>query len=124
MAYSEGSRLSAERASKLGHLAVINSKWVKSLLSDFEDAQQPISRADQCTWLPFTNDNILPLRNVWAVDGSFVSITSTGRPSKQVTFVKTALLTIDKVKLDTIDKESPHPLLLQDILKESAVFHA
>lgn len=124
MAYSNGSRLPAEGASKLGHLKVVNSDWVRSLVSDFEDAQQRVDTADQSMWLPFMVDHIAPLRNVWAVDGSFASITSTGRPPKEVSFVKTALLTVDKVKLDAVDKEHPHPLLLQDILKESAVFHA
>lgn len=124
MPYSEGSRLPAEGASKLGHLAVINSDWVRSLVSDFEAAQQSPGTADASMWLPFINDGIVPLRNVWAVDGSFASITSSGKPPKEVSFVKTALLTVDKVKLDAIDKDSPHPLLLQDILKESAVFHA
>ena len=31
---------------------------------------------------------------------------------------------MDRAKLDLIDKEHPHPLLLQDVLKGSAVFHA
>ena len=124
MPYSEGSRLPAERASKLGHLAVINSDWVRSLVSDFEDVQRNTGTTDASLWLPFINDGIVPLRNIWAVDGSFTSITSSGKPPKEVSFVKTALLTVDKIKLDAIDKESPHPLLLQDILKESAVFHA
>lgn len=125
MPYTEGSRLPAEGASKLGHLAVINSEWVKSLVADFEDRQLDHGKVDLSMWLPFNNDNnIVPLRNVWAVDGSFASITSSGKPPKEVSFVKTALLTLDKIKLDAIDKENPHPLLLQDILKESAVFHA
>jgi hypothetical protein len=124
MAYSNGTRLPAEMASKLGHLSVINSEWVRSLVSDFEDAQQRAENVDQSMWLPFVADQIIPLRNVWAVDGSFVRITTSGRVPKEVSFVKTALLTVDKVKLDAVDKEHPHPLLLQDILKESAVFHA
>jgi hypothetical protein len=41
-----------------------------------------------------------------------------------VAFVKTALLTVDRARLDTIDKYHPHPLLLQDVLTGSAVFHA
>jgi hypothetical protein len=41
-----------------------------------------------------------------------------------VAFVKTALLMLDKAKLDAIDKELPHPLLLRDALKDSGVQHA
>lgn len=124
MAYSNGTRLPSERASKLGHLAVINSEWVNSLISDFDNIEQRIDSTDQQMWLPFLADQITPLRNVWAVDGSYVRITSSGRSPKEVSFVKTALLTVDKVKLDAIDIQHPHPLLLQDILKDSAVFHA
>src|SRR5262249_31906165 len=43
---------------------------------------------------------------------------------KEVSFVKTALLRVDKAKLDRIDKDSPHPLLLQDALAQSALYHA
>ena len=36
MAYSSGTRLPFESASKLGHLKVIESEWVNSLIKDFE----------------------------------------------------------------------------------------
>ena len=45
-------------------------------------------------------------------------------PRKEVSFVKTALLRLDKSKLDKIDKDNPHPLLLQDVLSDSALYHA
>jgi hypothetical protein len=41
-----------------------------------------------------------------------------------VAFVKTALLMLDKAKLDVIDKDLPHPLLLRDALKDTGVQHA
>jgi hypothetical protein len=41
-----------------------------------------------------------------------------------VAFVKTALLTVDRTRLEQIDKEHPHPLLLQEVLTNSAIFHA
>ena len=43
---------------------------------------------------------------------------------REVAFVKTALLTVDRVKLNAVDKEHPHPLMLQDIMADSAIFHA
>lgn len=124
MAYNQGSRLSRESASKLGHLAVVQSEWVKSLVNDFEDISQKNSDTSNTTWERFDTSYIIPLRNVWAVDGSYVSVCTDGKPPKEVAFVKTALLTIDRTKLDAIDKELPHPLLLQDILKDSAIFHS
>jgi hypothetical protein len=124
MPYAQGSRLSGEAASKLGHLAVIKSPWVQSLVNDFEFETQRGGDLSQTLWQSFNPADISPLRNIWAVDGSYVSISSEGKPPREMTFVKTALVTLDKTRLDRIDKEHPHPLLLQDILRDSAVFHA
>ncbi len=124
MPYSSGGRLPAEGASKLGHLAVISSDWVKSLVAAFESAPAYGADLSNTTWTSFDLTKASPLRSVWAVDGSFVSIKTEEKPPREVAFVKTALMAVDKAKLDAIDKEHPHPLLLRDILSESAVFHA
>lgn len=124
MPYSEGSRLPGEAASKLGHLTVIESPWVKSLVDDFES--MPIVDGDPSNtiWHAFDPSQIQPLRSIWAVDGSFVPVKSEQKPPREVAFVKTALLMLDKAKLDVIDKDLPHPLLLRDALKDSGVQHA
>jgi hypothetical protein len=75
-------------------------------------------------WSTFDAAGIQSLRSVWAVDGSFVSVKSEQHPPKEVTFVKTALLLLDRAKLDAIDKDLPHPLLLRDALKDSGIQHA
>jgi hypothetical protein len=124
MPYAQGANLPGERASKLGHLAVVNSEWVKSLVTDFEQVDQNGEDPSKTVWVELFPDKGRPLRNIWAVDGSFVSVSSEGKPPKEMAFVKTALLTIDKLKIDAVDKDQPHPLLLQDILKDSAIFHA
>jgi hypothetical protein len=124
MPYAEGARLPGEAASKLGHLAVVRSEWVKSLVHEFELAAGPSSDVSKTSWIEFDSAGVTPLRSVWAVDGSFVTIASEDNPPREVSFVKTALLTVDRTRLETIDKEHPHPLLLQDVLTGSAVFHA
>jgi hypothetical protein len=124
MPYGKGTRLPGEAASKLGHLAVIESEWVRALVDDFESAKSPDSDSSNTEWLQFDSDGIEPLRSIWAVDGSFVSVMSTQKPHKEVAFVKTALLMLDKAKLDVIDKELPHPLLLRDALKDTGIQHA
>lgn len=124
MSYAQGAKLPMEMASKLGHLAVIESEWVRSLVSDFEQTKDNRENGSPTNWYPFTPGDIKPLRNVWATDGSYLSIKSDGKPPKEMAFVKTALLTVDYAKLNKIDKDTPHPLLLQDVLKDSAVFHA
>jgi hypothetical protein len=124
MPYAQGSRLPGEAASKLGHLAVIQSEWVKALVHAFEVSPAATDDVTKTTWVQFDPTSVEPLRSVWAVDGSFVTVASEEAPPKEVSFVKTALLTVDRARLDAIDKEHPHPLLLQDVLTGSAVFHA
>ncbi|MBS1189279.1 MAG: hypothetical protein H6R10_1071 [Rhodocyclaceae bacterium] len=124
MAYSSGGRLPGESASKLGHLSVIKSDWVKSLVAEFEQASPQEIDHTNTIWEKFNPEGVTPLRNVWAVDGSYVAIQSEQKPPREVAFVKTALLTVDRARLEAIDKEHPHPLLLQDVLTGSAIFHA
>lgn len=45
-------------------------------------------------------------------------------PHKTLAFVKTALLRIDSHALAAIDKDSPHPFALRDILRDAALYHA
>ena len=54
----------------------------------------------------------------------FVPVQSQERPPREVAFVKTALITVDRAKLDRIDKDHPHPLHLQDVMTGSGLFHA
>lgn len=124
MPYGQGSRLPGETASKLGHLAVIQSPWVKSLVVDFEKNDELTSDPSGTIWQSFDPTDIKPLRGVWAVDGSFVPVRSEQKPAKEVAFVKTALLMLDKAKIDAIDRQIPHPLLLRDVLKDTGVQHA
>jgi hypothetical protein len=124
MPYSAGARLPGESASKLGHLSVIQSDWVRALVGEFESAKIKEQDSSKTFWENYCTDGIIPLRNVWAVDGSFVSIQSEQKPPREVAFVKTALLTVDRARLEAIDKDHPHPLLLQDVLTGSAIFHA
>ena len=124
MPYAGGNHLPGEAASKLGHLAVINSEWVKSLISDFEQLKPNDQDPSNTIWEEYDPENVRPLRNIWVVDGSFVSVKTETKPPKEVSFVKTALMIVDKLKIDAIDKEHPHPILLQDIMRDSAIFHA
>ncbi|KKB60929.1 hypothetical protein WM40_26285 [Robbsia andropogonis] len=124
MPYAQGNRLAGETASKLGHLAVLESEWVRSLVADFENVTPLDSDPSNTLWTEFDSTDIAPLRSIWAVDGSFVTVKSEQKPPKEVVFVKTALLMLDRAKLDSIDKDLPHPLLLRDALKDSGVQHA
>ncbi len=124
MPYSGGERLPGEAASKLGHLAVVESRWVQALVKDFERSVTTDMDVSKTPWTTFDATGAAPLSRVWAVDGSFVPVQSQERPPREVAFVKTSLITVDKVKLDTIDKDHPHPLHLREIMAESGLFHS
>lgn len=122
MAYTSGGRLPFESASKLGHLKVVESEWVKALVDGFEAiSNENESDYDNSPWNNCTLDCAEPLKYIWAVDGSYVPVKE---QKKEVAFVKTALMTINQDKIKRINKEFPHPLQLQEIMSNSALFHA
>ncbi|WP_312907917.1 hypothetical protein [Tissierella praeacuta] len=125
MAYTSTSgKLPNETASKLGHLNVIKSDWIKTLINDFEYVDNEHT-SDPCkTQWEIFNKSAEPLTNIWAVDGSYVKVLSGNHPKKEIAFVKTALLMIDKLKIDKVDKYNPHPLHMKNIMDNSALFHA
>ena len=101
------------------------SEWVKYARdNDFESSKALDGDQSKTVWQAFDATGVEPLRGIWAVDGSFVSVRSEQRPPKEVAFVKTALLMLDKAKFSAIDKDLAQPLLLRDALKDSGVQHA
>jgi hypothetical protein len=122
MPYSPGKNLPGERASKLGHLDVLKSPLVQQLVQSFEQpAVDNVTSNANWQQLPILGQ---PLDIVFGVDGSIQVIVDELPPHKAVAFVKTALLRIDEVALKRIDKDTPHPFALRDLMAESALYHA
>jgi hypothetical protein len=113
-----------ETASKLGHLTLIESPWVRDLVASFEQAPTPAGDPARTPWRTFDPLKSAPLSRVWAVDGSFVQVRSTDTPPREVAFVKTALVLLDREQMADIDPDFPHPLDLRDAMAESGLFHA
>jgi DNA invertase Pin-like site-specific DNA recombinase len=61
---------------------------------------------------------------VFGVDGSVQIIESSTKPHKALGFVKTAMITLDRPALATLDKHEPHPFAVRDILQKSQLYHA
>ena len=122
MPYKAGSRLSAERASKLGHLDVIRSAHVNELVNQFERLDVDETKTD-AVWVPIpTGHEPLPL--VFAVDGSLQTVQSDPPTRREVSFVKTALLRLDHHAISKLDPLDPHPLAMRDIMAEAGMWHA
>ena len=122
MPYPVGTKLPGERASKLGHLDVLKSPLVQKLVHNFEQDTATFS-VDESVWKPLPAAG-KPLDLIFAVDGSIQVIVDELPPHKSVAFVKTALLRLDQVALSKIDKDTPHPFAIRDLMAESAVYHA
>lgn len=122
MPYPGGQRLtSTETASKLGHLEIVKSPFVKSLIDEFEYPPVPEDQAGPDIWQQFRPEGISPLTIVIAVDGSFQVIRSDGYPSRSLAFVKTALVRLDRRQMEKIDKDVPHPVLMKALMADSAL---
>lgn len=113
-----------EKASKLGHLTLIDSPWVRDLVAGFERTPTAVGDPTKTVWRTFDRSAAPPLSRVWAVDGSFVEVRSTEVPPREVAFVKTALVLLDREQMADIDPHFPHPLDLRDAMAESGLFHA
>jgi hypothetical protein len=122
MPFQPGRGLPGERASRLGHLEVLESDLVRRLRESFEDPR-PGPQPEQVAWAPLPVGGE-PLRLIFAVDGSLQVLEDEAPPYKSLAFVKTALLKIDQNELSKIDKESPHPFALRDLLANAAQYHA
>lgn len=123
MPYQNGSRLPAERANKLGHLEVVNSELVNRLVDQFVKPVGDSDSSQKLDWQEFT-DLEEPLRIIFCVDGSLQTINNNQLPKKELSFVKTALLTLDQASLDKLDPNYPHPFALKKITSNSAIFHS
>ena len=124
MPYQQGKekRLPHERASRLGHLDVLKSELVEKFCDSFEETGNA-PPLHTCSWqgVP-TGGAVLPL--IFGVDGSLQVIQSKTPPHKALAFVKTALLRLDTVALSAVNKESPHPFVLRDLMDGAALYHA
>jgi hypothetical protein len=115
MPYQKGNRLPGERASKLGHLEVIKCPLVQKLCQNFEDPDYTpdISKA---TWqlLPKAGKE---LNIIFSSDGSIQTIESPQPPHKAIAFVKTALMKLDQYAISKLDRETPNPFALKDVME-------
>jgi len=122
MPYQKGLRLPAEKASKLGHLEVIHCPLVKNLCQNFEDPDY-IPESTRAVWQQLPQGG-KELQIIFSSDGSLQTIESRKPPYKAIAFVKTALMKLDQYAIAKLDKETPNPFSLRDMMERAALFHA
>jgi hypothetical protein len=124
MPYQAGKRLGAEQASKLGHLDVLQSRFVQDVVNSFESPDVDSKDYSSTPWAEYRLDDVAPLKYIFAVDGSMQTLISTSAAQREVAFVKTALLHLDPAAVAKLDPEYPHPSALRNLMSEAALFHA
>lgn len=122
MPYQKGLRLPAEKASKLGHLEVIQCPLVKNLCQNFEDPDYT-PESTRAVWQQLPQGG-KELQIIFSSDGSLQTIESRKPPYKAIAFVKTALMKLDQYAIAKLDKETPNPFSLRDMMERAALFHA
>lgn len=122
MAYRASDRLPGEKASRLGHLDVLQSDLVNHLIDQFYKKEIPEHTVER-EWAPILAGG-KPLSIVFGIDGSVQEIESGSSPRKKLAYVKTALLRLDQAELSRIDRNYPNPFRLKDMLSGSALYHA
>ena len=108
MPYQQGSRLPGGRASRLGHLDMLDYPLVNELLGDVKQQYVP----DECRtveWQEMPNSGE-PLKYIFAVDGSLQRVDHDTVPYSSIVFIKTAMIKLDTHALARVDKENPHRL--------------
>lgn len=123
MPYQQGNRLPPERASKLGHLEVIQSELVQKLCKSFNDPEFVEHTGSLSKWEELPKDGT-ELKIIFSTDGSIQIIENPSPPFKAIAFVKSALLRVDQYAISKIDKDTPNPFVLRDLMKESALYHS
>lgn len=122
MPYKAGNRLGFESANKIGHLELIKSELINKIVAILE---APISENEfkKIEWMEL-NTNVETLQTIFCVDGSLQAISSNTTPKRELSFIKTALLTLDQKALSKIDPDYPHPFRLKKIMEESSLYHS
>jgi hypothetical protein len=64
------------------------------------------------------------LKIIFSSDGSIQPIESRRPPYKAIAFVKTALMKLDQYAIAKLDKETPNPFSLRDMMERAALFHS
>ena len=120
MPYQAGQRLGGEQASKLGHLDVLQSRFVQDVIASFEQPELEPGDTSATPWKPIAGEH-KPLRYIFAVDGSLQVLKSEGAICREVAFVKTALLHLDPNEIASLDPEYPHPNALRKLMKATQI---
>jgi hypothetical protein len=119
MPYQGGDRLPAQFASKTGHIDMIQSPLMQTLITRFEHGTG-LAENGLAPWFHLDVDGVPPLGQVVASDGSLQRIVSED-DSRELCFVKTARFHLRTSDAADIDPRFPHPLQMRKLMEDAAI---
>lgn len=120
MPYAESAALPFERASKLGHLSVINDPFVQELLEEFEQTGGNAPGQAALEGDVVEAPDAEPLDFVVAVDGSVSDIPNTLAKHKMLSYVKVAALGLSLKQLRRVERPIVNPDVVSEMLEKGA----
>ncbi len=103
-------------------MEVISSPLVKKLCESFED--RTIDKTESKEKWETLPDDGKELKIIFSSSSAFKPIESLHPPHKAIAFIKSALLKLDQYAIAKIDRKSPNPFAIRDLMKDSALFHS
>ena len=120
MAYGSNNGQSVfERASKLGHLPIIQNDYVNELVKEFASYESTAAKIEfDSNVVSDINETCSDIKTVISIDGSFSTVENKFDKNKSVSYIKVATLMISLDKLDKARAPIVNPVLLNDIISE------
>jgi hypothetical protein len=120
MPYQGGERLPGQGASKTSHISLIESPLMQNLVRSFE-RRDGLEDQRPAPWFHANIEGIEPLGQAVSSDGSLQKVTSSDG-IREICFVKTARFHLRTGDAAEVDPRFPHPLQIQRLMKNSAVY--
>ena len=120
MAYGASQHLPFETASKLGHLSVVSSPFVREMLGSFEKIERDPTPPPEAGLFSLDLERVQPLDFVIAVDGSLTSVPNTLAPHRMLSYVKIAALNMSLADLRRASAPIVNPEQVSLLLSENA----
>lgn len=102
MAYTSSGRMPIERASKIGHIKIIQEPRVQRLIEAFEKIDDTEDQTFGCLSGNIDLSSYTPIENVVTIDGSHVAVPNTVKSYKRIAFVTVGAAVLTRSEISAL----------------------